>query len=472
MRERSAAERIRDFQEVPLGYTPEQAIEEAKRCIQCKNPKCVGGCPVEIDITGFLKFVAEGDFASAAEKIKETNALPAICGRVCPQEDQCEKECILGVKGEPVAIGSLERFVADWERESSPRPSTRYARSGHPSPSKMERGMNFDDSRKKGVRIAVVGSGPAGLTCAGDLARLGYQVTIFESLHVTGGVLTYGIPEFRLPKAIVNLEVEYVKSLGVEIKTDMLVGNVYTIEELLKEYKAVFIGSGAGLPKFMNIPGENLDGVYSANEYLFRVNMMKAWQFPEYLTPVKIGKRVAVVGGGNVAMDSARVSLRLGAEEVTILYRRTHDEMPARKEEIERAVEEGIVFKILTLPIKYHANNEGWVSEAECIQMELGEPDSSGRRRPVEIPNSNFKIPIDTVIVAIGNSPNPLVPHRTPNLKTEKWGGVIVTAAGLTSIPGVYAGGDIVRGAATVISAMGDGKVAAKAIHSFLGPTK
>jgi glutamate synthase (NADPH/NADH) small chain len=447
MQERSAKERIKDFQEVPLGYTPDEAMEEAKRCIQCKNPLCVGGCPVEVKIPEFIKLVAEGKFAEASQKIKETNALPAVCGRVCPQEEQCELKCILGIKGEPVAIGTLERFVADWEREHSDSRKLKVV------------------SSKLGAKVAVVGSGPAGLTCAGDLARLGYQVTIFESLHVTGGVLTYGIPEFRLPKAIVNLEVEYVKSLGVEVKTDMLIGNVYTIEELLKDHKAVFIGSGAGLPKFMGIPGENLDGVYSANEYLFRVNMMKAWQFPESLTPVKIGKRVAVVGGGNVAMDSARVSLRLGAEEVTILYRRTQEEMPARKEEISRAVEEGVIFKILTLPINYHANKDGWVSEAESIRMKLGEPDESGRRRPVAIPHSEFRIPVDTVIVAIGNSPNPLIPLRTPSLKTEKWGGVIVTAEGLTSLPAVYAGGDIVRGAATVISAMGDGKTAAKAIH-------
>jgi glutamate synthase (NADPH/NADH) small chain len=411
MKERPVAERIQDFNEVPLGYTIEQAIEEAKRCIQCKKPQCVKGCPVEVDIPGFLAFVAQGDFESAVKKIKETNSLPAICGRVCPQEDQCEIKCILRVKGEPVAVGALERFVADWEMENSK--------------SKV-------DSRKSkiGKKIAVVGSGPAGLTCAGDLAKLGYQVTIFESLHVTAGVLTYGIPEFRLPKKIVNLEVDYVKSLGVEIKTDMLIGNVHSIEELLKEYKAVFVGSGAGLPKFMKIPGENLDGVYSANEYLFRVNMMKAWKFPEFLTPVKIGKRVAVVGGGNVAMDAARVSLRLGAEEVYILYRRTQEEMPARIEEIKRAVEEGINFKILTLPIEYRTDKEGWVSEAECIQMKLGEPDSSGRRRPVPIEGSNFRIPLDTVIVAIGNSPNPLIPHRTPDLKTEKWGGVIVTEKG------------------------------------------
>ncbi|OGC13515.1 glutamate synthase (NADPH), homotetrameric [candidate division WOR-1 bacterium RIFOXYC2_FULL_37_10] len=449
MGERSVVERITDFQEVPLGYTLEEAISEAKRCIQCKNPQCVKGCPVEIDIPGFLKYLALGNFESAIKKIKETNSLPAVCGRVCPQEEQCELKCVLGVKGEPVGIGNLERFLADWERAEN-------------------RKQKAESGEKKKDKIAVVGSGPAGLTCAGDLARLGYQITVFESLHVTGGVLTYGIPEFRLPKKIVEMEIDYIKSLGVEIKTDMLIGNVYTIEELLKEYKAVFIGSGAGLPKFMDIPGENFDGVYSANEYLFRVNMMKAWKFPEYLTPIKIGKKVAVVGGGNVAMDAARVSLRLGAEEVCIIYRRTKNEMPARKEEVHRAEEEGIIFKNLTLPIAYHADEKGWVKDAKCIQMELGEPDSSGRRRPVPIEGSNFKIPVETVIVAIGNSPNPLIPHRTPNLKTERWGGVIITNEGATSISGVFAGGDIVRGAATVISAMGDGKRAAKAIHKML----
>jgi len=450
MAERPAAERIKDFQEVPLGFTPEQAIAEAKRCIQCKKPLCVKGCPVEINIPAFIKLIAEGDFQGAVDKIKETNGLPAVCGRVCPQEEQCEKKCILGVKGEPIAIGSLERFVADWERENKSKIQDLKSKQGN-----------------KLFKVAVVGSGPAGLTCAGDLARMGYQVTIFESLHVTGGVLTYGIPEFRLPKAIVNQEVEYIKTLGVEVKTDMLIGNVFSIQELLKEYKAVFIGSGAGLPKFMCIPGENLDGVYSANEYLFRINMMKAWKFPEYLTPVKIGKRVAVVGGGNVAMDAARVSLRLGAEEVYIIYRRTEKEMPARVEEVERAHEEGIIFKILTNPVAYHADENGWVKEAECLQMELGEPDESGRRRPVEVKGSNYKIPVDTVVVAIGNSPNPLIPHRTPELKTERWGGVIITEDGQTSIPSVYAGGDIVRGAATVISAMGDGKLAAKSIHKL-----
>src|SRR3989339_1165848 len=452
MQNRSAQERIKDFKEVPLGFTPEQAIAEAKRCIQCKKPKCVKGCPVEVKIPQFLAEIVKGDFEAAAKKIKETNALPAICGRVCPQEDQCEKQCILGIKGEAVAIGNLERFVADYER----------------SKIKDQSSKQTPSSKSKDQKIAVIGSGPAGLTCAGDLARKGYQVTVFESLHVTGGVLTYGIPEFRLPKAIVNLEVEYIKSLGVEVKVDMLIGNVYTIKELLKDYQAVFIGSGAGLPKFMKVPGENLDGVYSANEYLFRINMMKAWNFPANLTPIKIGKRVAVVGGGNVAMDAARVSLRLGAEEVYIIYRRTEKEMPARKEEIHHAEDEGIVFKNLALPIEYVAGDNGWVKIVRCQQMELGEPDASGRRRPVPIAGEIFDIPVDTVVCAIGNSPNPLVPQRTPKLKVEKWGGVIITENGLTSIPGVYAGGDIVRGAATVISAMGDGKVAAKAIDQQL----
>jgi glutamate synthase (NADPH/NADH) small chain len=456
MKERSAAERIRDFEEVPLGYTASEAIEEAKRCLQCRDPKCVAGCPVEVDIPGFLKFVAMGDFESAVKKIKETNSLPAICGRVCPQEDQCELKCILGLKGEPVAIGNLERFVADWGMEQKSKVQG----------PKSEVSATSDIGRRI-KKIAIVGSGPAGLTCAGDLAQLGYQVTIFETLHVTGGVLSYGIPEFRLPKKIVNLEIDYVKSLGVEIKSDVLIGNTYSLEELWREYQAVFIGSGAGAPKFMGISGENLAGIYSANEYLFRVNMMKAWKFPDYLTPVKIGRRVAVVGGGNVAMDSARVSLRLGADEVYIIYRRTEKEMPARKEEIKHAAAEGIIFKYLTLPVNYYADN-GWVSEVECVRMELGGPDSSGRRRPVEIPQSAFRLQVDSVIVAIGNSPNPLIQKRTPALKTEKWGGIIVTAGQLTSLPGVYAGGDIVRGAATVISAMGDGKQAARSIHAFL----
>lgn len=453
MPERSVAERLRDFEEVPLGYTAEQAIEEAKRCLKCKNPQCVKGCPVEIDIPAFINFIAQGDFEAAIKKIKETNSLPAICGRVCPQEDQCELKCIVGIKGEPIAIGALERFVADWERE------------------KQDQRSKSKDQKQVGksqYKVAVVGSGPAGLTCAGDLARLGYQVTIFESLHLPGGVLTYGIPEFRLPKKIVNLEVEYVRSLGVEVKTDMLIGNVLTLDDLLKEYQAVFIGAGAGLPKFMGIPGENLDGIYSANEFLFRVNMMKAWKFPEYLTPVKIGNRVAVMGAGNVAMDSARTAIRLGAKEVFIIYRRSEKEMPARIEEIKRAEEEGVIFKLLTNPVKYHADEKGWVCEVECIKMELGEPDASGRRRPVPIANSNFRLPVDTVIVAIGNDPNPLLARRTPDLQVEKWGGIIVKEDGQTSIPRVYAGGDIVRGSATVISAMGDGKRVAAAIHRLL----
>jgi len=449
MKNRSATERVKDFNEVPLGYTLEEAVEEAKRCIQCKNPKCVSGCPVEVKIPAFIAELAKGNVQAAVDKIKETNALPAICGRVCPQEEQCEMKCILGVKGEPVAIGNLERFVADYTRKQSVVSSKQKA-------------------ERKNARVAIIGSGPAGLTCAADLALLGYQVTMFESLHVTGGVLRYGIPEFRLPKAIVDQEVSYIKTLGVDVQPDMLIGSVLTIDELLKDFQAVFIGSGAGLPKFMKLKGESLEGIYSANEFLFRVNMMKAYQFPNNLTPVKVGKKVVVVGAGNVAMDSARVALRLGAEKVSIIYRRSHEEMPARKEEIHRAVEEGIEFQLLTNPEAYHADREGRVAEIECIKMELGEPDASGRRRPVPVANSNFKQPVDTVIVAIGNDPNPLIPLRTPSLKTEKWGGVIVDQNQLTSIPNVCAGGDIVRGAATVISAMGDGKKAAKTIHTAL----
>jgi glutamate synthase (NADPH/NADH) small chain len=459
MSNRSISERIKDFEEVPIGYSVDQAVEEASRCIQCKNPKCRTGCPVDIDIPGFLAKVVQKDFDGAVKKIKETNALPAICGRVCPQEDQCEKACILGVKGQPVAIGNMERFVADRERNAQS-----VMRNAEEKKAVCREPLAVSSFKK----IAIVGSGPAGLTCAGDLARLGYSVTIFESLHVTGGVLTYGIPEFRLPKSIVNLEIEYIESLGVEIKTDMIIGNVLSIEELLKEYQAVFIASGAGLPKFMGIPGEALDGVYSANEFLFRVNMMKAYKFPEALTPIKVGKKVAVIGSGNVAMDAARVSLRLGAEEVSIIYRRSREEMPARLEEVKHAEEEGIDFRLLTNPERYIPNDKNWVGEVECIRMELGEPDSSGRRRPVPLKDSNFRIPVDTVVVAIGNGPNPLIPRRTPDLKMEKWGGLIITPDQMTSISNVYAGGDIVRGAATVISAMGDGKKAAKSIHSLL----
>jgi len=424
----------------------------------------VGGCPVEIDIPAFLKLIAAGDLEGAIRKIKEKNSLPAICGRVCPQEDQCEKVCIMGIKGKSVAVGALERFVADRERESKPPLSLASARDISPLPRGRTRG---------GQKVAVVGSGPAGLTCAGDLAKLGYQVTLFESLSTPGGVLVYGIPEFRLPKKIVELEIDYVKSLGVELITDVLIGKTITIEELFAQgYKAIFIGSGAGLPQFLGVPGENLLGVYSANEFLSRVNLMKAYKFPEYLTPVKVGKKVAVLGAGNVAMDAARVSLRLGAQEVTIVYRRSRKEMPARAEEIERAEEEGIVFKLLTAPTEIRGDKNGWVQEMECLEMELGEPDASGRRRPVPKEGSEFVIPVDTVISAIGNKPNPLIPRATAELKVEKWGGVIINeGTRMTSIPGVFAGGDIVRGAATVISAMGDGKKAAEQIKSYLGGT-
>jgi len=459
--DRSAHERIKDFEEVALGFNLEDAIEEAKRCIQCKNPKCVGGCPVEIDIPGFIRLIAAGDIEGAIKKIKEKNSLPAICGRVCPQEDQCEKVCILNIKGKSVAIGALERFAADY---TSPLSSP--SANSFPSPSKMERGA---ERKRGGVRIAVVGSGPAGLTCAGDMAKMGYNVTIFESLHLPGGVLSYGIPEFRLPKSIVKLEVEYVQSLGVDVITDVLIGKTLTIDDLFKDgYKAVFIGSGAGLPSQLGIPGENYQGVYFANEFLFRVNMMKAYKFPEYLTPVLIGKKVAVFGAGNVAMDAARCALRLGAEKVSIIYRRSRTEMPARAEEIIRAEEEGIEFVLLVAPTEIISDDKGRVKQVELLKMELGEPDASGRRRPVPVPGSEFKINVDMVVVAIGNSPNPLVPKETPELKTEKWGGVIVTKEQATSIPGVYAGGDIVRGSATVISAMGDGKAAAKTIKLFL----
>ncbi|MFH1389415.1 MAG: NADPH-dependent glutamate synthase [Candidatus Margulisiibacteriota bacterium] len=449
MKNRPVAERVKDFEEVPLGYTAEQALAEARRCLQCKEPKCVKGCPVEIDIPGFIKLIAQGDNAGALNKIKETNSLPAVCGRVCPQEEQCELKCILNAKKAPIAIGNLERFAADGA-EKQPSPPQ--------SPSPNGRGG-------RGVRVAIIGSGPAGLTCAGDLAKLGYQVTVFESLHVIGGVLQYGIPEFRLPKKIVDLEIEYVKSLGVEIRPDHLVDN---ITDLKNEYQSVFIGAGAGLPNFMGIPGENLPGVYSANEFLFRVNVMKAFNFPDYLTPVKIGKKVAVIGAGNVAMDAARVSLRLGAEEVLVVYRRSREEMPARREEIGRCEEEGVAFHLLTAPIAYYPDQNGWVKEMECKKMELGEPDQSGRRRPIEIPDSAIRQPVDTVIVAIGNSPNPLIPHRNQELRVNERGGVIINDAQSTSLPGVFAGGDIVRGSATVISAMGDGKRAAREIDSYL----
>jgi len=456
MPEQGPKKRIKNFDEVALGYTEEQAIAEAKRCIQCKKPSCIAGCPVEIDIPAFIDLIANGKFDKAAAKLKETNSLPAICGRVCPQESQCEKVCVFAKKNDPIAIGRLERFAADWAVRSKP-----------PLNPPLTKG-EMSQSDKGGGKVAIVGSGPAGLTCAGDLAKMGYQVTIFESLHATGGVLRYGIPEFRLPKAIVDLEINGIRQSGVDIRLNTLIGRTLTIDDLLKEgYKAIFVGAGAGLPQFLKVPGENLGGVFSANEFLTRVNLMKAYLFPEYLTPVKIGKKVVVVGGGNVAMDAARCSKRLGAD-VTVVYRRSEVEMPARIEEIEHAKEEGIIFHILTNPTKMIGEN-GWVKKIEVMKMELGEPDESGRRRPIPVKRSEYTIDVDSVIVAIGNIPNPLLPREIKDLKVEKWGGVIVDQqTGRTSIPYIFAGGDIVSGAATVIEAMGAGKRAARAIDKFI----
>jgi len=449
MPEQPPAERTKNYDEVPYGYTAEQAMAEAKRCIECGRPLCIDGCPVNINIPVFLKSVNEGDFRGAINLIKETNALPAVTGRVCPQEDQCEGKCALSKRFESVAIGRLERFVADWEvaQRSMPIPEL-------PPPT--------------GKKVAVVGSGPAGLTVAADLAKKGHHVTIFEALHEAGGVLVYGIPEFRLPKAIVRREVEYVCRLGVKLVKDFVVGAASTLDELLEEYDAVFLGTGAGLPWFLNVPGENLNGVYSANEYLTRANLMKAYRFPEYDTPIVRGKHVATVGGGNVAMDSARTALRLGAEESIIFYRRSRGEMPARAEEIHHAEQEGVRFELLTTPVAFHGDKGGWVKEIECIRNELGEPDASGRRRPVPIKGSNFRIPVDVVVLAIGQSPNPLIPKTTPDLKTGKNGVVIIDSeTGKTSKKGVFAGGDVATGGATVILAMGQAKKAAKAIDEY-----
>ena len=450
MQEQDPGERVRNFNEVPYGYTPEMARLEALRCLQCKKPLCRDGCPVSIDIPGFIKLVAEGDFLGAARKIKETNTLPAICGRVCPQEDQCEKVCIVGKKFKPVAIGNLERFVADYERNSNAVTIPKI-------------------TDKTGYKVAIVGAGPAGLACAGELIKMGHDVTIFEALHKAGGVLVYGIPEFRLPKAIVESEVECLRKLGVKIECNAVIGKMQTVDELLHNgFDAIFVGTGAGLPMFMAIPGENLNGVYSANEYLTRVNLMRAYD-PKYATPIAMRKNVAVVGAGNVAMDAARTALRLGAENVYVIYRRSRDEMPARFDEIHHGEEEGLQFKFLTNPIKILGDEKGWVSGIECVKMELGEPDESGRRRPTPIKGSEFAIDVECVIMSIGNGPNPLIPSTTPDLQVNKWGNIVADLETCkTNKEGVFAGGDIVTGAATVILAMGAGKKAAKSIDEYM----
>ncbi len=441
--------RTQNFNEVALGYPVKTAVQEAKRCIQCKKPKCISGCPVEIDIPGFIQCIADGDFSAGIRILKDKNLLPAICGRVCPQEEQCEETCVLIKKQGQIAIGRLERFLADWEAAQGASevpelpPST-------------------------GKKVAVIGGGPAGLTVAGDLIKLGHAVTIFEALHKMGGVLVYGIPEFRLPKAIVEREVSYLEKLGVRIRTDFVVGKTRSLDSLLEECDAVFVGSGAGLPWFMDIPGENLCGVYSANEYLTRMNLMKGFLFPEFRTPIKNHRSVAVIGGGNVAMDCARTALRLGAKS-RIIYRRSRQELPARLEEVENAEEEGVIFNFLTLPVRYIGDGNGWVNEIECLRMELGEPDMSGRRRPIPIEGSEFILPMDAVICAIGNSPNPIIASTTPGLEVGKRGNIVADAGtGKTSKDRVWAGGDVVTGTATVILAMGAGRQAAKSIHEYL----
>ena len=450
VREQDAKERAANFGEVCLGYNKEEAMNEAVRCINCKNAQCIKGCPVAIDIPGFIEKVKAGEIEEAYQIISQSSALPAVCGRVCPQESQCEGKCIRGIKGDPISIGKLERFVADWARENNIKPA--------------------GAAEKKGKSVAVIGSGPAGLTCAGDLAKMGYDVTIFEALHEPGGVLVYGIPEFRLPKReVVAKEIENVKALGVKIETNVVVGKSVTIDELIDEegFDAVFIGSGAGLPKFMGIAGENSNGVFSANEYLTRSNLMKAFD-ENSNTPIMNSKKVAVVGGGNVAMDAARTALRLGAE-VHIVYRRSEEELPARVEEVHHAKEEGIIFDLLTNPVEIYADEKGWVTGMKCIKMELGEPDASGRRRPVEVPGSEFVMELDTVIMSLGTSPNPLISSTTEGLETNKWKCIVAEEEnGRTSKEGVYAGGDAVTGAATVILAMGAGKAAAKGIDEYL----
>jgi glutamate synthase (NADPH/NADH) small chain len=441
--------RRHNFSEVALGYPAQTAIAEAQRCLQCKKPKCVLKCPVEIDIPGFIKHIADGDFAAGVRVLKDKNCLPAMCGRVCPQEEQCEEACVLVKKGGQIAVGRLERFLADWEAQQG-----KFEMPKIPSPT--------------GKKVAVIGGGPAGLTVAGDLIKQGHEVTIFEALHEMGGVLVYGIPEFRLPKAIVKREVDYLQKLGVRVLTDYVVGKTRTVDSLLEDFDAMFVGTGAGLPWFMGIPGENLNAVYSANEYLTRMNLMKGFLFPQFHTPIKEHKRVAVIGGGNVAMDCARTALRLGAES-RIIYRRSREELPARLEEIENAEEEGVVFDFLTLPIRNIGDENGWVKEIECLRMELGEPDSSGRRRPVPIEGSEFILPMDAIVCAIGNGPNPLIPATTPGLEVGKKGNIVADEeTGKTSRDTIWAGGDIVTGAATVILAMGAGRKAARSMHEYL----
>lgn len=441
--------RNKNFEEVALGYTKEMAMEEATRCLNCKHQPCKQGCPVGVPIPEFIQEVAAGNMEEAYKIITSENALPAICGRVCPQENQCEGKCVRGIKGEAVGIGRLERFVADYHMANGKAPEL--------------------DIKSNGIKVAIIGSGPAGITCAGELAKKGYEVTVFEALHKTGGVLSYGIPEFRLPKALVQKEVDSVAALGVKFETNVVVGRSITIDELQEQgYQGIFIGSGAGLPRFQNIPGENLNGVYAANEFLTRVNLMKGYEFPNHPTPVKITDTVCVIGAGNVSMDCARTAKRLGAKNVYIVYRRSDKEIPARAEEVHHAKEEGIIFKLLTNPVEIHGE-DGWVKSMECVEMELGEPDESGRRRPVVKEGSNFVIETGTVIVSIGQSPNPLIRQTTPGLETQKWGGIIVDEDSMkTSKEGVYAGGDVVTGAATVILAMGAGKSAAKAMDEYL----
>lgn len=440
--------RNKNFGEVALGYTEEQAIDEAKRCLHCKNKPCVNGCPVQIDIPEFIAEVAQGNFEEAYKIITKSSSLPAVCGRVCPQETQCEAKCVRGIKGEPVAIGRLERFVADWHNSQPETKPEKPVSNGH--------------------KVAVIGSGPSGLACAGDLAKKGYDVTVFEALHVAGGVLSYGIPEFRLPKSIVQKEIEGLKELGVKIETNIVVGKTISIDELIEEegFESVFIGSGAGLPRFMNIKGENLNGVYSANEFLTRINLMKAYK-SDSATPIQAGKKAVIVGGGNVAMDAARCAKRMGAE-VYVVYRRTEKELPARLEEIEHAKEEGIIFKFLTNPVEIKADENGWVKSIVCQEQKLSEPDASGRAKPVPVPDAFFEIETDSVIMSIGTSPNPLIKSTTAGLDTQKWGGIIADENGLTSKEGVYAGGDAVTGAATVILAMGAGKASANAIDEYI----